>query len=140
MNRESRIWEWVQKAPGACAEDSVAFGLPSAALGCPRTSVLRCFMRLELPGALYLLSCRWDAWKGAPGQAQGCPWPPGLVFVSKISDPEFGTIPRRIPCCLEGSQSPGGFLISQNLSCRRMRWSLDTGGWLCLVPWKNMEK
>lgn len=70
MNRESRIWEWVQKAPGACAGGSVAFGLPTAALGCPRTSVLRCFMRLELSGALYLLSCKWDAWKGLQAESE----------------------------------------------------------------------
>lgn len=90
-------------------------GSPRLLLAAPGTSVLRCFMRLELPGALHLLSCRWDAWKGAPGQTQGCSsvLGPCFGFVSVISDPSLGAVPRRIPCSLEGSQSPGGFLLSQ---------------------------
>lgn len=112
-------------------------GSPLLLLAAPGTSLLRCFMRLELPGALYLLSCRWDAWKAAPGQTQGCSSVVGpciWVLSPWISDPSLGTATRRIPCCLEGSRSPGALLLSQN------SWYLDTGDGCALChgkTWKN---
>lgn len=103
INRESRIWDWVQKAPGACAGGSVAFGLPTAALGWPRNIS---------PEMLYGAGASWSPADGMIGKglqakpkaaAQGLA--PALRFVSMISEAKLGTVPRRIPCCLEGSET-----------------------------------